>query len=73
MMSAGPYACAGMEPTNGAKKSVKRKHVPVTRTVKQGDKVFYRARYAGFEAKAAASACGELKRLKIDCLVLRAD
>jgi D-alanyl-D-alanine carboxypeptidase len=46
---------------------------PVTRTVKQGDKVFYRARYAGFEAKAAASACGELKRLKIDCLVLRAD
>ena len=46
---------------------------PVTRTVKQGDKVFYRARYAGFEAKAAASACGELKRLKIDCLVMRAD
>jgi D-alanyl-D-alanine carboxypeptidase len=46
---------------------------PVTRSVKQGDKVFYRARYAGFEAKAAASACGELKRLKIDCLVMRAD
>jgi D-alanyl-D-alanine carboxypeptidase len=45
---------------------------PVTTQVKQGDKVFYRARYAGFEAKAAASACTELKRLKIDCLVMKA-
>ena len=45
---------------------------PVTTQVKQGDKLFYRARYAGFEAKAAASACTELKRLKIDCLVMKA-
>jgi len=45
---------------------------PVTTQVKQGDKLFYRARYAGFEAKAAASACIELKRLKIDCLVMKA-
>ena len=35
---------------------------PVTTQVKQGDKLFFRARYAGFEAKTAASACGELKR-----------
>jgi D-alanyl-D-alanine carboxypeptidase len=46
---------------------------PVTTQVKQGDKVFFRARYAGFEAKAAASACTELKRLKIDCLVMKAE
>jgi D-alanyl-D-alanine carboxypeptidase len=47
---------------------------PVTSEVRQGGKVFYRARYAGFEAQAAASdACGQLKRLSIDCMVMRAD
>ena len=46
---------------------------PVTTQVKQGDKLFFRARYAGFEAKTAASACGELKKLKIDCLVMKAE
>jgi D-alanyl-D-alanine carboxypeptidase len=46
---------------------------PVTTQVKQGDKLFFRARYAGFEAKAAANACTELKRLKIDCLVMKAE
>jgi D-alanyl-D-alanine carboxypeptidase len=45
---------------------------PVTTQVKQGDKLFYRARFAGFEAAAAASACAELRRLKIDCLVMKA-
>ena len=48
------------------------KRSPVTPQVKQGDKLFYRARFAGFEATAAASACSELKRLKIDCLVMKA-
>ena len=46
---------------------------PVTTQVKQGDKLFFRARYAGFDAKAAASACTELKRLKIDCLAMKAE
>jgi D-alanyl-D-alanine carboxypeptidase len=46
---------------------------PVMTQVKQGDKLFFRARYAGFEAKAAANACTELKRLKIDCLVMKAE
>jgi D-alanyl-D-alanine carboxypeptidase len=45
----------------------------VTSQVKQGDKMLFRARYGGFEAAAAASACGELKRLKIDCLVVKAE
>jgi len=46
---------------------------PVTTQVKQGGKVFFRARYAGFDAPAAASACGELKKLKVDCLVMKAE
>jgi D-alanyl-D-alanine carboxypeptidase len=50
------------------------KYAPMTQQVKQGDKVFYRARYAGFEAQGtAAEACNELKRLKVDCLVLKAE
>jgi len=48
------------------------KRSPVTTQVKQGEKLFYRARFAGFEAMAAAGACTELKRLKIDCLVMKA-
>jgi D-alanyl-D-alanine carboxypeptidase len=46
---------------------------PVTRQVKQGDKVIYRARFGGFEAQAASSACSDLKRLKIDCLVVKGE
>jgi D-alanyl-D-alanine carboxypeptidase len=46
---------------------------PVTTQFKQGDKLYFRARYAGFDAKTAASACSELKRLKIDCLAMKAE
>jgi D-alanyl-D-alanine carboxypeptidase len=46
---------------------------PVTTQFKQGDKLYFRARYAGFDAKAAASACSELKRLKIDCFAMKAE
>jgi D-alanyl-D-alanine carboxypeptidase len=46
---------------------------PVTLPVQQGPKSFFRARYSGFDASAAARACGELKRLKIDCLVVKAE
>lgn len=45
----------------------------VTQPVQQGQKVLYRARYSGFDASAAAKACSELKRLKIDCLVMKAE
>jgi D-alanyl-D-alanine carboxypeptidase len=42
--------------------------------IKRGEKVFFRARYVGFNARSAAdTACSELKRLEIDCLVMRAD
>jgi D-alanyl-D-alanine carboxypeptidase len=46
---------------------------PVTLPVQQGQKSFFRARYSGFDATAAARACDGLKRLKIDCLVVRAE
>ena len=50
------------------------KCTPVTHEIKQGDKILYRARYAGFASQEPAlAACSALKRLSIDCLVLRAD
>ena len=45
----------------------------MTQPVQQGDKTLYRARYAGFDAATAASACSELKRLNLACLVLKAE
>jgi D-alanyl-D-alanine carboxypeptidase len=48
-------------------------HAALTQPVKQGDKLFYRARFAGFNGPAAASACKELRALKVECLVLRPD
>lgn len=46
----------------------------VTSAFKAGEKVVYRARYAGFEAQTtAAGVCTELKRLSIDCLVMKAE
>jgi D-alanyl-D-alanine carboxypeptidase len=47
---------------------------PMTAVVKQGDRTLYRARYGGFDAQStAAGVCGELKRMKIDCLVMKAE
>jgi D-alanyl-D-alanine carboxypeptidase len=48
-------------------------HEAVTQPVKQGDKLFYRARFAGFDGAAAASACKELRALKVECLIMRSD
>jgi D-alanyl-D-alanine carboxypeptidase len=45
----------------------------VTSRTKQGDKLLFRARFGGFDAQAAAGACDELKRLKIDCLVVKGE
>ena len=46
---------------------------PVALQVQQGQKVFYRARYLGFDAQTAIKACAELKRLKVECLVAKAE
>jgi cell division septation protein DedD len=48
-------------------------HTPHMSQVKLGDKVFFRARYGGFGAQStAAGVCTALKRLDIDCLVMKA-
>ncbi|HEU0159549.1 MAG TPA: D-alanyl-D-alanine carboxypeptidase family protein, partial [Hyphomicrobiaceae bacterium] len=53
--------------------AVLARHEGLTQPVKQGEKLFYRARFAGFDGAAAASACKELRALKVECLILRAD
>ena len=68
-----PRPSASSPPCASAPASVLARSSPVTLQVQQGQKVFYRARYAGFDAPAAAQACTELKRLKVDCLVMKAE
>jgi len=47
-------------------------HAPITQQVMHGERMFFRARYAGFEAEAGAGdVCQALKKVKIDCLVIR--
>jgi D-alanyl-D-alanine carboxypeptidase len=46
----------------------------LTTEFRRGDKTFYRARYTGFDAQASATVvCDELKRLSIECLVMKAE
>jgi D-alanyl-D-alanine carboxypeptidase len=46
----------------------------VTSAFRKEGKVFYRARYGGFEAQAtAAGVCSALKRLNVSCLVMAAE
>jgi SPOR domain len=42
-----------------------------TESVQIGDKVFYRARFTGFDKKTAATACQQLGRSDMSCFVLR--
>jgi D-alanyl-D-alanine carboxypeptidase len=54
--------------------SLLAEHAALTTEVRLGEKLFFRARYAGFDAQAAAAAvCNELKRLSVDCLVMKAE
>jgi D-alanyl-D-alanine carboxypeptidase len=47
---------------------------PFTTEVKLGERVLYRARYGGFDAQASAAVvCDALKRLSIECLVMKAE
>jgi D-alanyl-D-alanine carboxypeptidase len=42
--------------------------------VKRGDRTYFRARYVGFDGRSAADGvCSALRRLEIDCLVMRAE
>ncbi|MFZ1104874.1 MAG: D-alanyl-D-alanine carboxypeptidase [Hyphomicrobiaceae bacterium] len=54
--------------------SILGEHAAYMSQVKRGDKVFFRARYVGFEARGAATGvCSELKQMEIDCLVMKAE
>jgi D-alanyl-D-alanine carboxypeptidase len=46
---------------------------PVTQLVQVDGKIFYRARYSGFDAARAKTVCTELHRLQFDCLVAKGD
>jgi len=41
--------------------------------VQKGNRQLYRARFAGFDATAAASTCLALRQQQIDCYVMRAE
>ena len=44
-----------------------------TVAVQKESRQFYRARFAGFDSKAAAATCLELRRRQIDCFVMKAE
>jgi D-alanyl-D-alanine carboxypeptidase len=46
---------------------------PVTAPVQKENRLLYRARFAGFDAKTAANTCIELRRSAIDCFVMKAE
>lgn len=44
---------------------------PLTQRIENSGKQYYRARFSGFDAHEAATACSQLKRQQIDCLVAK--
>jgi len=46
---------------------------PAAEPAQKGASQIYRARFKGFDATAAASTCGQLKKLQIDCFVVKAE
>jgi D-alanyl-D-alanine carboxypeptidase len=48
-------------------------HAPLSVTFMKDDTQWYRARFAGFSQDGARSTCEQLKRLSLDCVVMRAN
>jgi D-alanyl-D-alanine carboxypeptidase len=48
-------------------------YAPVTTIFQKDDTQWYRARFAGFSKDGAVSTCDELKRMALDCVVMRAN
>jgi D-alanyl-D-alanine carboxypeptidase len=44
---------------------------PAVQPVRKEHRTLYRARFTGFDARTASAACLELRRLAIDCFVMR--
>src|SRR5262249_53670896 len=49
------------------------RHAPPMTPPQRGGQGFFPARAIGFEGQTPADACGQLKRLEIDCMVMRAE
>jgi D-alanyl-D-alanine carboxypeptidase len=48
-------------------------HLPFTASFKKDDKEWYRARFAGFSKEDAQTTCTALKKLSLECVVMRAE
>lgn len=48
-------------------------HLPFTTSFTKDSSEWYRARFAGFSKGAAQSACESLKKMSVDCVVMRAE
>jgi len=48
-------------------------HLPFTASFMKDDKEWYRARFAGFSQDDAKATCVALKKLSLDCAVMRAE
>jgi D-alanyl-D-alanine carboxypeptidase len=48
-------------------------HPPLSMVFQKDDTQWYRARFAGFSQDGARSTCAELKRMSLDCIVMRAN
>ena len=57
----------------GRAASLLKGYAPVTTTFQKDDTQWYRARFAGFSRENAQSTCDELKRMALDCVVMRAN
>ena len=53
--------------------SLLKGYAPVTTTFEKNETQWYRARFAGFSREHAQSTCDELKRMELDCVVMRAN
>ena len=56
---------------NGVLRAVLGGRPPMTQRIENSGKQYYRARFSGFDAHEAATACSQLKRQQIDCLVAK--
>jgi D-alanyl-D-alanine carboxypeptidase len=48
-------------------------HMPFTASFMKDDEEWYRARFAGFSREAAQAACTALKKMSLDCAVMKAE
>ena len=48
-------------------------HMPFTTSFMRADEEWYRARFAGFSRESAQAACAALKKMSLDCAVMKAE